>query len=216
MRPSLTLMSWRGASESTDVKWKKWSTWWFLMIWWGMMGKTLKSQIQKWNFCMSFKFKCLCRESRCEPRTHLHLPGPGAPDPDSHSCCDPSWAQFAHLLTAKIPGQKYLLESCLSPENVLEYWNIVVIYMFKHFFLLVVKHSYVAWCVACPKFLGCWKTKGSAVSRRSQSLPVGWGGEWRSWLTKGISLTGWWYTYPSEKYEFFSWDDEIPNIYIYI
>ena len=24
-------------------------------------------------------------------------------------------------------------------------------------------------------------------------------------------LTDWWYTYPSEKYEFVSWDDEIPN-----
>ena len=24
--------------------------------------------------------------------------------------------------------------------------------------------------------------------------------------------TGWWYTYPSEKYEFVSWDDDIPNI----
>ena len=23
--------------------------------------------------------------------------------------------------------------------------------------------------------------------------------------------TGWWYTYPSEKYEFVSWDDDIPN-----
>ena len=23
--------------------------------------------------------------------------------------------------------------------------------------------------------------------------------------------TGWWYTDPSEKYEFVSWDDEIPN-----
>ena len=23
--------------------------------------------------------------------------------------------------------------------------------------------------------------------------------------------TGWWYTYPSEKYEFVSWDDEIPK-----
>ena len=22
---------------------------------------------------------------------------------------------------------------------------------------------------------------------------------------------GWWLTYPSEKYEFVSWDDEIPN-----
>ena len=26
-------------------------------------------------------------------------------------------------------------------------------------------------------------------------------------------MPGWWYTYPSEKYEFVSWDDEIPNIW---
>ena len=25
------------------------------------------------------------------------------------------------------------------------------------------------------------------------------------------STTGWWYTYPSEKYDFVSWDDDIPN-----
>ena len=25
--------------------------------------------------------------------------------------------------------------------------------------------------------------------------------------------TGWWYTYPSEKYEFVSWNDAIPNIW---
>jgi hypothetical protein len=29
------------------------------------------------------------------------------------------------------------------------------------------------------------------------------------WFLKPPS--GWWYTYPSEKYEFVSWDDEIPN-----
>ena len=27
------------------------------------------------------------------------------------------------------------------------------------------------------------------------------------------SISGWWYTYPSEKYEFVSWDYEIPNIW---
>jgi len=27
------------------------------------------------------------------------------------------------------------------------------------------------------------------------------------------AATGWWYTYPSEKYDFVSWDDEIPNIW---
>ena len=26
-------------------------------------------------------------------------------------------------------------------------------------------------------------------------------------------FSGWWYTYPSEKYEFVSWDDDIPNIW---
>ena len=26
-------------------------------------------------------------------------------------------------------------------------------------------------------------------------------------------ITGWWYTYPSEKYELVSWDHEIPNIW---
>ena len=25
--------------------------------------------------------------------------------------------------------------------------------------------------------------------------------------------TGWWLSHPSEKYEFVSWDDDIPNIY---
>ena len=25
--------------------------------------------------------------------------------------------------------------------------------------------------------------------------------------------TGWWLTYPSEKYEFVSWDDDIPDIW---
>ena len=27
------------------------------------------------------------------------------------------------------------------------------------------------------------------------------------------TMAGWWYTYPSEKYEFVSWDDEIPNVW---
>jgi hypothetical protein len=28
-----------------------------------------------------------------------------------------------------------------------------------------------------------------------------------------ISNTGWWLTYPSEKYHIISWDDDIPNIW---
>ena len=41
----------------------------------------------------------------------------------------------------------------------------------------------------------------------------------RNWIVQGGAPpflsrldTGWWYTYPSEKYEFVSWDDDIPNI----
>ena len=29
----------------------------------------------------------------------------------------------------------------------------------------------------------------------------------------GIYISGWWYTYPCEKYYIVSWDDEIPNIW---
>ena len=31
------------------------------------------------------------------------------------------------------------------------------------------------------------------------------------WLMM-VKKSGWWLTYPSEKYEFVSWDDDIPNI----
>jgi hypothetical protein len=30
-------------------------------------------------------------------------------------------------------------------------------------------------------------------------------------LTISWVKTGWWLTYPSEKYDFVSWDDELPN-----
>jgi hypothetical protein len=32
-------------------------------------------------------------------------------------------------------------------------------------------------------------------------------------VTEPQTKAGWWYTYPSEKYDFVSWDDEIPNIW---
>jgi hypothetical protein len=28
-----------------------------------------------------------------------------------------------------------------------------------------------------------------------------------------MTIPGWWLTYPSEKYDFLSWDDELPNIW---
>jgi hypothetical protein len=33
----------------------------------------------------------------------------------------------------------------------------------------------------------------------------------QAWVSSPKS--GWWYTYPSEKYDFVSWDDEIPNVW---
>jgi len=36
-------------------------------------------------------------------------------------------------------------------------------------------------------------------------------GQTPKWPLGSGTTTGWWYTYPSEKYEFVSWDDEIPN-----
>ena len=32
-------------------------------------------------------------------------------------------------------------------------------------------------------------------------------------LQPRLRRPGWWYTYPSEKYEFVNWDDDIPNIW---
>jgi hypothetical protein len=46
---------------------------------------------------------------------------------------------------------------------------------------------------------------GHQIDAKSQMLcTFAW-----TWLLK--SLSGWWLTYPSEKYEFVSWDDDIPN-----
>ena len=52
---------------------------------------------------------------------------------------------------------------------------------------------------------------------RMQSLAPGWRGSVNqlSWWCQLPTLSGWW-TYPSETYEFASWDDDIPNIYICI
>jgi len=34
-----------------------------------------------------------------------------------------------------------------------------------------------------------------------------------SYSSRQYIISGWWLTYPSEKYEFVSWDDDIPNIW---
>jgi hypothetical protein len=35
----------------------------------------------------------------------------------------------------------------------------------------------------------------------------------KNMVIEKTTRTGWWLTYPSEKYEFVSWDDDIPNIW---
>jgi hypothetical protein len=60
------------------------------------------------------------------------------------------------------------------------------------------------------------RCRGSSCPRM-QSLAPGWRGSVNqlSWWCQLPTLSGWW-TYSSETYEFVSWDDDIPNIYIYI
>ena len=53
----------------------------------------------------------------------------------------------------------------------------------------------------CSTIMGC-----IAITRRYNK----WYGQQEY---ESIQLTGWWLTYPSEKYEFVSWDDDIPNIW---
>ena len=58
----------------------------------------------------------------------------------------------------------------------------------------------VGWFVALglPEKTSCTQLGG--VANQSSSVHFGF-----------HPTSGWWYTYPSEKYEFVSWDDEIPN-----
>jgi len=43
--------------------------------------------------------------------------------------------------------------------------------------------------------------------------PVAFSENMRNSVVHRSSWSGWWYTYPSEKYEFVSWDYDIPNIW---
>ena len=51
--------------------------------------------------------------------------------------------------------------------------------------------------------------------KQSMCFPP-WSKQWEnntSSSSANPSIAGWWLTYPSEKYEFVSWDDDIPNIW---
>ena len=98
----------------------------------------------------------------------------------------------------------------------------------RHFFTAILER---VWPWSSPKFIGLYPIKSMPnfgvypIDRAHYwnhwevgggSSKIIWGhvgkfqkGKWgfSSW----IYLSGWWYTYPSEKYEFVSGDDDIPN-----
>ena len=65
----------------------------------------------------------------------------------------------------------------------------------------------------------CMGSNYSQWEDLSASKKSDWHLQFPKWRYSGIHggfdnlqwKSGWWYTYPSEKYEFVSWDDEIPN-----
>ena len=52
-----------------------------------------------------------------------------------------------------------------------------------------------------------FQQKNSRCSQQNHSIPIDFSSNFRK------TISGWWLTYPSEKYEFVSWDDDIPNIW---
>jgi len=52
---------------------------------------------------------------------------------------------------------------------------------------------------------GCGRAGG--LSKAPDPWRCLWDFTWHQYIS------GWWLTYPSEKYDFVSWDDEIPNIW---
>ena len=69
--------------------------------------------------------------------------------------------------------------------------------------------SYIAWWSKTM----CSTSTRLTTAVRNQDFPICL--LLKIYSTSSISkiTSGWWYTYPSKKYEFVSWDDEIPNIW---
>ena len=69
---------------------------------------------------------------------------------------------------------------------------------------------------SCRRVWGTSSTPHSAVARSHSPKYLDPSGSSLAPRTPGAEgvdqFTGWWYTHPSEKYEFVSWDDDIPNI----
>ena len=58
---------------------------------------------------------------------------------------------------------------------------------------------------------GCFWTGCSKIHHSSFCLFLSCGRPKPHVLENSEQATGWWYTYPSEKYELVRWDDDIPN-----
>ena len=121
-------------------------------------------------------------------------------------------------------------KKCVSPPIALLRWkpcwfgslNIIYIHLYDIYIYMYIYvysplwnwhemdfSSYIAWWSETT----CSTSTGLTTAVRNQDFPICL--LLKIYSTSSISkiTSGWWYTYPSKKYEFVSWDDEIPNIW---
>ena len=108
-------------------------------------------------------------------------------------------------------GHEYIVGSpeCLGGhETHLYRWRYIGRALPVRLVLLVLQHFYIAPGEYSLKLLEHinWRMHVQLISgfQKKTANPQ---------TCAGSIRTGWWYTYPSEKYEFVSWDDEIPNLW---
>jgi len=87
------------------------------------------------------------------------------------------------------------------------------------FFVPIPKHICHCWWIALSWSLVIHQPFMAKSPTTKSPVPIGthtgpdFAGSVLSLVDQFPSLTGWWYTYPSEKYEFVTWDDDIPNLW---
>ena len=87
-----------------------------------------------------------------------------------------------------------------------------LLYFLRILYPLKVSDGVHRWTWTMPESL---KTRRWRMVHWNVKIPgprtVSWQRMTKIWCRYDITESGWWYTYPSEKYEFVSWDYEIPN-----
>ena len=102
--------------------------------------------------------------------------------------------------------------SCKFPAQIVD-----VCKLFGHSMAIIMGMEHYSLLVHCPARKSAWgngrlrfffaandrPARHICVPKVKQNSP----------RSINITIAGWWYTYPSEKYELVSWNDEIPNIW---